>query len=389
MGAGGLGPGARARSDSPTADHRLPTSRQVPFVDLRPATAGIAEEVEAAIHRVLERGWFILGAEVEEFERRFAARCGVTHAVGVGNGTDAIALALRACGVEPGDEVITVAHTALPTVCAISQIGAQPVLVDIDPETATMDPAQIEAAISSHTRAVLPVHLYGHPADMDAIAHVAKAHGLALVEDCAQAHGAAVNGRPVGSLGNAGAFSFYPTKNLGAYGDAGLVTTNDAGVAERLRQLRNYGQSDRYHHRVIGVNSRLDEMQAAILTVKLAHLDDWTRRRQALAARYAERLTGHVQIPCERPWARHVYHLYAIQSPRRDELQRSLAAAGVGTIVHYPIPAHLQEAYAHLGVPAGALPASEQLAAHVLSLPLYPELSFEDVDYVCDVIRRV
>jgi dTDP-4-amino-4,6-dideoxygalactose transaminase len=374
--------------ENPSGSRSTVRPRAVPFVDLRPLRAGIAAEVAAAIQRVLESGWFILGQEVEAFEQRFAARCQVAHAVGVGNGTDAIALALRACGVQPGDEVITVAHTALPSVCAVSQIGATPVLIDVDPATATMDPAAIEAAISPRTRAVLPVHLYGHPADMAAITVVAREHGLAIVEDCAQAHGAAVNGKPAGSLGDAGAFSFYPTKNLGAYGDAGLVTTNDAGVAERLRMLRNYGQTDRYHHQIIGVNSRLDELQAAILRLKLDHLDAWTERRRALAARYTQRLTGLVTTPVEQPWAHHVYHLYAIRTPRRDVVQQHLAAAGVGTIVHYPIPAHLQQAYAHLGVPTGALPASEQIAAEILSLPLYPELAVEDVDYVCDVLHR-
>lgn len=362
-------------------------TRRVPFVDLRPATAGIAAEVEGAIRRVLDRGWYILGEELARFERRFAEWCGAAYAVGVGNGTDAIALGLRACGVQPGDEVITVAHTALPTLCAISQIGATPVPVDVDPDTATMDPATIEAAITPRTRAIVPVHLYGHPADMPAIMAVADAYGLVVVEDCAQAHGARVGGRPVGALGRAGAFSFYPTKNLGAIGDGGVVTTNDPAVAEQLRLLRNYGQTDRYHHRVVGVNSRLDELQAAILNVKLDHLDTWTARRRELAARYSAGLANVVQVPVERPWAHHVYHLYAIQTDRRDELQRALASAGVDTIVHYPIPAHLQEAYLHLGIPRGALPHSERIAARVLSLPLYPEMADEDVDYVCAVVR--
>jgi dTDP-3-amino-3,4,6-trideoxy-alpha-D-glucose transaminase len=363
------------------------TGRRVPFVDLRPTSAGIADDVEAAIRRVLASGWFILGEEVGRFERHFAEYCGAAFAVGVGNGTDAIALGLKACGVEPGDEVITVAHTALPTLCAISQIGAIPVLVDIEPDTATMDPRAIEAAITGRTRAIVPVHLYGQAADMTAILTIAQAHGLAVVEDCAQAHGAQANGRSVGALGNAGAFSFYPTKNLGAIGDGGMVTTNDPAVAERLRLLRNYGQTDRYRHKIVGVNSRLDELQAAILDAKLRYLDEWTERRRALAARYAQGLAGLLQLPVERPWARHVFHLYAVQTPRRDELQRALAAAGVDSIVHYPIPAHLQEAYLHLGVPKGTLPHTERVAADVLSLPLYPELRFEDVDYVCEIVH--
>ncbi len=362
--------------------------RRVLFNDLRPQYAAIREEIDAAVRRVLERGWFILGPEVEAFEAEFAAYCGARYAVGVGSGTEALHLALWACGVGPGDEVVTVAHTAVPTINAISLTGARPVFVDVDPVTYTMDPAAAAAAITPRTRALLPVHLYGHPADMAPLQALAQRHGLWLIEDAAQAHGAEYRGTRVGRLGHLAAFSFYPTKNLGAYGDGGMVVTDDAALAERLRLLRNYGQTDRYHHQVEGLNSRLDELQAAVLRVKLRHLEAWTAARRERAARYAAGLPG-VRTPTEAPGARHVYHLYAVHVPQRAQVQERLAAAGIGTLVHYPIPAHLQPAYAHLGVPRGALPVTERLADEELSLPMYAELPLEQVDYVAATLARV
>jgi dTDP-4-amino-4,6-dideoxygalactose transaminase len=362
--------------------------RRVLFNDLRPQYAAIREEIDAAVQRVLERGWFILGPEVEAFEAEFAAYCGARYAVGVGSGTEALHLALWACGVGPGDEVVTVAHTAVPTINAISLTGARPVFVDVDPVTYTMDPAAAAAAITPRTRALLPVHLYGHPADMVPLQALAQRHGLWLIEDAAQAHGAEYRGTRVGRLGHLAAFSFYPTKNLGAYGDGGMVVTDDAALAERLRLLRNYGQTDRYHHQVEGLNSRLDELQAAVLRVKLRHLEAWTAARRERAARYAAGLPG-VRTPTEAPGARHVYHLYAVHVPQRAQVQERLAAAGIGTLVHYPIPAHLQPAYAHLGVPRGALPVTERLADEELSLPMYAELPLEQVDYVAATLARV
>lgn len=362
--------------------------RRVLFNDLRPQYAAIREEIDAAVRRVLERGWFILGPEVEAFEAEFAAYCGARYAVGVGSGTEALHLALWACGVGPGDEVVTVAHTAVPTINAISLTGARPVFVDVDPVTYTMDPAAAAAAITPRTRALLPVHLYGHPADMAPLQALAQRHGLWLIEDAAQAHGAEYRGTRVGRLGHLAAFSFYPTKNLGAYGDGGMVVTDDAALAERLRLLRNYGQTDRYHHQVEGLNSRLDELQAAVLRVKLRHLEAWTAARRERAARYAAGLPG-VRTPTEAPGARHVYHLYPVHVPQRAQVQERLAAAGIGTLVHYPIPAHLQPAYAHLGVPRGALPVTERLADEELSLPMYAELPLEQVDYVAATLARV
>ncbi len=364
------------------------TAPRVLFNDLKPQYASIKDEIDAAVQRVLAGGWYVLGPEVEAFEAEFAAYCGARYAVGVGSGTEALHLALWACDLGPGDEVVTVAHTAVPTINAISLTGARPIFVDVDPATRTMDPAAAAAAITPRTRALLPVHLYGHPADMAPLQALARAHGLKLIEDAAQAHGAAYRGMRAGRLGDLAAFSFYPTKNLGAYGDGGMVVTDDAALAERLRLLRNYGQTDRYHHQIEGMNSRLDELQAAVLRVKLRHLDAWTAARRERAARYAARLR-RVAPPGEAPWAFHVYHLYAVTVPRRAAVQAALAQAGVGTLVHYPIPAHLQPAYAHLGVARGSLPVSERLADEVLSLPLYPELPLEQIDQVADTLDRI
>jgi len=371
---------------------RAAATAPIAFNDLRPQYAALRAELDEAVGRVLQRGWFILGPELEAFEAEFAAYCGARHAVGVGSGTDALHLALRACGVGPGDEVVTVAFTAVPTVNAISLAGARPVFVDVDPTTRTMDPARVEAALTPRTRALLPVHLYGHAADMAPLRELAERRGLWLIEDAAQAHGTRYRGQRTGTLGHLAAFSFYPTKNLGAYGDAGAVVTDDEVLARRLRLLRNYGQTDRYHHQLEGVNSRLDELQAAILRVKLRHLDAWNTARRERAARYTAALAG-LATPREAPWTYHTYHLYVVEVPARARVQQALAAAGIGTLVHYPVPVHLQPAYAHLGVPRGALPVSERLADTVLSLPLYPELPLAEVDRVaaalCEIMARL
>jgi dTDP-4-amino-4,6-dideoxygalactose transaminase len=359
----------------------------IDFNNLKPLHSLLAAELETAVQRVLKSGWYILGPEVEAFETAFAAYHGVKYAVGVASGTDAIELALRAAGIGPGDEVITVAHTAVATVCAVERTGARPVLVDIDPDTYTMSPAAAEAAITLRTKALLPVHLYGHPADTRALSALAERHHLLLVEDCAQAHGALDHGRRVGTIGHLGAFSFYPTKNLGAYGDGGAVITNDSQLAARLRSLRNYGQVTRYEHAERGINSRLDEMQAAILAVKLAHLDEHNAARRELAALYGQHL-ARVTLPVERADAYHVYHLYVVRHTLRDEIREALKARGVGTLIHYPIPVHLQAAYLDLGCAPGSLPVTERVAREVLSLPLYVGLTAQDILTVAQALLQ-
>jgi len=362
----------------------------VPLLDLRRHIADLRSEIDAAIAGVLDRGWFILGEEVMHFEEEFAAYCGVRYAVGVASGTDALYLALRAVGVGAGDEVVTVANAGVPGVAAIELARGRPVFVDVDPTTHTMDPALVEEVITSRTRAILPVHLYGHPADMDLLLEIAHRHDLAVVEDAAQAHGAIYRGRRVGSIGHIGCFSFYPTKNLGAYGDGGAVVTDDADLAERVRRLRQYGWEKQYYSTMRGVNSRLDELQAAILRVKLRHLETWNARRRQIAARYTALLAGGPVIaPTEAPDVVHVYHLYVVRSSRRNALQEHLRQAGIGTGIHYPLPAHLQEAYRDLGCAPGSLPITEQLAGEVLSLPMYPELTDEEVERVAEHCRVV
>jgi len=347
-------------------------------------------EIDRAIAKVCDGGWYVLGEEVRAFEGEFAKYCGATHGVGVGNGTDAIHLALRALGVGPGDEVVTVAHTAVATVAAIEMTGASPVFVDIDPVTYTLDPSKLEAALSPRTKAIVAVHLYGHPADMDGISAVANAKGIPVVEDCAQAHGAELGGRRVGSMGRLACFSFYPTKNLGAIGDGGMVVTGDAALAARLRELREYGWRERYVSATTGVNTRLDELQAAVLRVKLRRLEADTELRRAHAARYREGLGGtSLALPVERPGAHHVYHLYVVRSAGRDELQRRAKEKGVGTLVHYPVPIHLQPAYAGRVRGSDKLPETERAAKDVLSLPMYPELQPLEVSTVIDVLGAI
>ena len=361
----------------------------IPLVDLKAAYHRLQAEIDAAVARVLAGGWYILGPEVSAFEAEFAAYLGVEHAVGVASGTDAVLLALRALGVGPGDEVITVAHTAVATVAAIELAGATPCFVDIDPVTYTLDPARLAAAVTSRTRAIIPVHLYGAPADVDAVLTVARAHHLLVIEDCAQAHGARYRGQRVGTLGDAAAFSFYPTKNLGALGDGGAVASNRPEVAERLRLLRQYGWRERYVSDVAGYNSRLDELQAAILRVRLRHLDAENAARRRLAARYDAALAGlPIALPAARPDDTPVYHLYVIRAAARDALAEHLRGCGIGTGVHYPVPVHRQPGYAHLGYGPGRLPATEAAAEQVLSLPMYPDLTEAAADAVAVAIRR-
>ena len=346
------------------------------------------EEIDTAISKVLDKGWYILGDEVRAFESEFAAYIGVRFGIGVGSGTEALHIALRACGIGPGDEVITVSHTAVATVAAIELCGAVPVLVDIEPDYFTMDPDRLEAAIGPRTTAVIPVHLYGQPVHLAPILDIAHRRGIRVIEDCAQAHGAMYRGRRVGSWGDMACFSFYPTKNLGALGDGGMVVTSDPALAERARLLREYGWVERYVSHLQGWNSRLDELQAAVLRVKLLYLDANNAARVRLAALYDEGLAGTgLVLPARRQDATHVYHLYVVRSSRRDQLQAFLKAKGVGTLVHYPVPIHLQPAYTGRLRSNDTLPESERAAREVLSLPIYPELSETEVQRVVETIR--
>ncbi len=360
----------------------------IPFLNLKAQYESLKSEIDAAAARVLASGWYVLGPEVEAFEQAYAQMAGCEFGVGTGSGTEALHLALLAAGVGPGDEVITVSHTAVATVAAIRLAGARPAFVDIDPRRYTLNPAELARAFNPRTRAIIPVHLYGQPADMAPIMDFARARNLLVIEDCAQAAGARYQNQPVGSIGHLAAHSFYPTKNLGAAGDGGMVTTNDAALARRLRALRQYGWRRRYISEETGLNSRLDPIQAAFLAVKLPHLPAWNAARRRLAARYRQELASTQAIlPAEFPDSEHVYHLFVIRHPRRDALQRYLRAQGVGTLIHYPLPVHLQPAHRSLGNEPGSLPISEGLVAEILSLPLYPELSEAGVSRVAQVIR--
>jgi dTDP-3-amino-3,4,6-trideoxy-alpha-D-glucose transaminase len=355
----------------------------IPFLQLRPAED--AEDVRAAIARVVDRGWFVLGPELEAFEKAFARAAGAAHAIGVGSGTDAIALALRAIDIGPGDEVITAPVSAAYSALAIMMTGARPVFADIDPNRLTLDPAAAAAAITPRTRAILPVHLYGQPADMPAIADVASRHGLAVVEDCCQAHLATCGGRPVGSFGTLAAYSFYPTKNLGALGDGGAITVNDAGLAAHLRRLRNGGQIDRYRHEEFGVNSRLDEMQAAILLARLAWLPGWTAKRRQLAADYRTALAGlDLTVPPELD-AGHVYHLFPVLSERRADVRERLQARGIETLIHYPVPIPRQPALA--GERPAQCPVADRVCDQVFSLPLHQGMTRDTVQTIAAALR--
>lgn len=361
---------------------------KIPFGDLKRQYSAIRPEIDAAWRRVLERGWFILSEEVASFESEFASYLGARHCIAVGSGTDAIHVALAGVGVGPGDEVITAANTCVPTCSAISMAGATPVLVDVDPNNLNMDPGKVESAISSRTGAVVPIHLYGYPADIDPILRIAEARGIPVIEDVAQGHGAIYKGSKLGTLGRAGCFSFYPSKNLGAYGDGGAIATNDDELAVRLKSLRNYGETRRYYHSIKGFNSRLDEVQAAILRVKLGHLDEWNGRRRAIAARYNKEIINpavHTPTPCY--YGTENYHLYVVRSAQRDRLQEHLAGRQIGTLIHYPVPIHLQEAYKDLGKGLGDYPSSETCAAEVLSLPMFPELSEAEVTQIIEAVN--
>lgn len=361
---------------------------RVPFGDLKLQYRTLQPEIDEAVRSVLDSGWFVLGKSVAAFEEAFAQYCGVPFAIGVGNGTDALQLALMACGIGPGDEVITAPNSATFTALAISGTGARPAFVDIDPFTYNLDPDKLAHAITPRTKAVMPVHLFGQPAPMDPIMELARQRGLLVIEDAAQAHGARYEGRRVGSIGDLGCFSFYPSKNLGAYGDGGLVTTGGAELAEKVRMLRHGGQKTRYDHRLLGMNSRLDELQAAILLAKLPYLERWNERRRHIAALYTAILSDtDLELPTEAAGVHHVYHLYVLRTPRRDHLQKYLADRGIETAIHYPTPIHLQEAYRWLGLGPGSFPVAESLASQVLSLPIYPELTDSKVRQVADAIR--
>ncbi len=361
----------------------------IPFVDLRAQYLSIKPEIDEAVARVLESSQFVLGDEVAAFEEDFARYCRAEHAVGVNSGTSALHLALLAAGVGPGDEVITVPFTFVATAAAIGYTGARPVFVDVEPTSFNMDVSQIEAAITPRTKAILPVHLYGQPTDMDPILEIGRRHGLVVIEDAAQAHGAEYKGRRVGSIGDLTCFSFYPGKNLGAYGEGGAVTTNNADYARTLRMLRDWGAERKYHHELKGYNYRLEGMQGSVLRVKLPHLERWTEARRAHARHYSERLASSgIPTPFERPDVRHVYHIYAVRTARRAELQRALQAAGIQTGIHYPVPVHLQPAYAELGYRRGDFPHAEQAADEVLSLPMYAELLPEHCDRVAHVLAQ-
>lgn len=360
----------------------------IPVFDLKRQTASIQAELDEAIGRVLSSGWYILGQEVEAFEREFASWLGVSHCVSVGNGTDAIVVALRALGIRPGDEVITVPNTAVATVAAIELAGAKPILVDVCPETQLMDVSCVEQAISPRTKAIVPVHLFGQAVDLDPLLEITQRHRLVIMEDCAQAHGATYKGKRVGSLGHAASFSFYPTKNLGALGDGGAVTTNDAAVADRARLIRQYGWRERYISDCEGMNTRLDELQAAVLRVKLCHLDAWNAARRERAAWYRDAIrTNNVVLPCERDYGESVYHLYVVRTSDRDMLAAYLKARSIGSSVQYPVPIHLQPAYRRLVTP-GSLPVAERLAREILSLPMYPELTEEEVHTVACAVNE-
>ncbi len=359
----------------------------IPLVDLKAQYFSIKGEIDRAVANVLESGQFILGDEVAAFEQDFAGYCGAKHCVGLNSGTSALHLALLAAGVGPGDEVITVPFTFVATVAAIQYAGATPVFVDIDPVSYTLDPDNLERVITARTKAIVPVHLYGQPADMDPILEIARRHGKYVIEDAAQAHGAEYKNRRVGSLGDIGCFSFYPGKNLGAYGEAGAIVTENPEFARKIGALRDWGQSRRYHHDLRGFNYRMDAMQGAILRVKLRHLERWTEARRYNAELYREALAGAgIGLPVQMPYSRHVYHVFAMRTSGRDAMVRSLADAGVQAGIHYPIPVHLQPAYTQTRYGEGDFPVSEQLAKEILSLPIFPEMTKAQIDRVVGII---
>lgn len=360
----------------------------IPFIDLKAQYHSIKPEIDAVVSAVLESGHFAQGPQVAALEKEFAAFSETSEGIAVNSGTSALHLALLAAGIGAGDEVITVPFTFVATVAAIGYVGARTAFVDVDPETLNIDVDQIERAITSRTKAIVPVHLYGQPADMDPIMEIARKHGLVVIEDAAQAHGAAYKARKAGSIGHLACFSFYPAKNMGAFGEGGMVTTSDATFAKMIRSLRDWGQEGRYNHVLKGFNFRMDEMQGAILRVKLQHLPEWNEARRRIARRYDSLLCGTVRKPATAEHVTHVHHLYPIRSRDRSALQRALSARGIQTGLHYPVPVHLQPAYADLGYSAGDFPESELAAGEVLSLPLYPEMTDESVAAVADAVRE-
>lgn len=361
----------------------------IPFLDLKAPYLELKQELDEAIARVVSSGWFIGGCEVDQFEEDYATYCGANHAIGVANGLDALHLALRAMDVGPGDEVIVPSNTYIATWLAVSQCGATPVPVEPDLRTCNIDPTLIEAAITKRTKVILPVHLYGQPADLDPIMVIARKHGLRVLEDGAQAHGARYKGNRLGAHGDAVAWSFYPGKNLGAMGDGGAVTTNDTQIADRLNVLRNYGSRVKYVNEIQGYNSRLDPLQAAILRVKLAKLDEWNARRNSIAQHYQKNLVNcDLTLPHIPNWAQPVWHLYVLRHPKRDALQKELVDAGVGTLIHYPIPPHLQGAYENLNLKVGTFPISEGMHQQVLSLPIGPNITLQDANTVIAAVRE-
>ncbi len=364
---------------------------KISFVDLKRQYDSIKDELNVKINEVLNNTQFILGENVKSFEEEFAEYCDTKYAVGVASGTDALTLSLATLGIGEGDEVITVPNTFIATVDAISKNNARPVFVDIDPETYNIDVNKIEEKISERTKAIMPVHLYGQPADMDPILEIAEEHNIGVIEDACQAHGAEYKGKNVGSFGQIGCLSFYPGKNLGAYGDGGIVVTNDSDVAEKIKILRNYGQKVKYYHDFIGYNSRLDEIQAAILRVKLRYLNKWNELRRSHATEYTEFLeeTSGIVLPSVQKNVNHVYHLYVIQCTNRDQTQEILSKKGISTGIHYPVPIHLQRAYSKLGYHHGDFPVTEEYAEKILSLPMFPELTIEEISYVCEQITEI
>lgn len=362
---------------------------KIPFLDIKPHYLEIKDELASACLRVLESGRYILGEEVKAFEDEFASYCGVRHCIGVGNGLEALHLVLLGYDVGKGDEVIVPANTFIATWLAVSSTGATPVPVEPDMRTYNINPELLEAAITGRTKAIIPVHLYGQPADMDAILSIARTFGLKVIEDAAQAHGARYKGKRVGSLGDAAGFSFYPGKNLGAFGDAGAVTTNDDALAEKVRMIRNYGSQRKYVNKIKGLNSRLDEIQAAFLRVKLARLDKWNQCRRELASIYIDRLTNlcpELTLPYVTPWAEPVWHLFVVRHPRREFFQKRLSDQGTETLIHYPIPPHLQEAYKDLGYRPGHFPIAERIAGEVISLPIWPQLSVSQISTIINLV---
>lgn len=364
---------------------------KVPFLDLKSPYIELKDELDAAYRRVMESGWYILGQEVEAFEAEFTAYCETKHCIGVANGLDALHLIVRAYGIGPGDEVIVPSNTYIATWLAVTHAGATPVPVEPDDRTYNIDPTKIEQAITPKTKAIMVVHLYGQTADMDPINAIARKHGLKVVEDCAQAHGARYKGRRAGSLGDAAGFSFYPGKNLGAIGDGGAITTSDNELADRLKVLRNYGSLIKYQNDVVGFNSRLDELQAAFLRVKLAKLDEWNERRKQIAAEYLDQLKANTNLvlPFVPDWADPVWHLFVVRVQKREEVQKKLVEAGIGTMIHYPIPPHLQKAYAELGSVKGRFPIAEIIHDEVLSLPMGPSIPPAHVDIVTEAVNRL